>query len=277
MDVGGMLKHYRTAQGALSAPARLVAAMRVMALALMLALAGTVLPGGVQSARADTADINAAARSVVRVVIVMRDSSGYDVIGHGTGFAVTPKLIVTNAHVLAPLLEDDRLRLGIVPAQGRTGYFARIVRVAGDVDLALVELTEDASLPVSTLYSGRVEDGQDVYAVGYPANVDQALGLGEDAEIHRERGHALVGLQRLPEAVRSYRNAARLAPGDISSRYNMAEVLLVLGESDLAQSRNQEGLARWREAERALREVLGLSPGHARARNRLERLRERLP
>jgi serine protease Do len=178
MDVGGMLKHYRTAQGALSAPARLVAARRVMALALMLALAGTVLPGGVQSARADTADINAAARSVVRVVIVMRDSSGYDVIGHGTGFAVTPKLIVTNAHVLAPLLEDDRLRLGIVPAQGRTGYFARIVRVAGDVDLALVELTEDASLPVSTLYSGRVEDGQDVYAVGYPANVDQALGLG---------------------------------------------------------------------------------------------------
>ena len=57
----------------------------------------------------------------------------------------------------------------------------------------------------------------------------------------------------------------------------MAEVLLVLGESDLAQSRNQEGLARWREAERALREVLSLSPGHARARNRLERLRERLP
>ena len=109
------------------------------------------------------------------------------------------------------------------------------------------------------------------------SHFDHALGLGEDAEIHRERGHALVGLQRLPEAVRSYRNAARLAPGDISSRYNMAEVLLVLGESDLAQSRNQEGLARWREAERALREVLSLSPGHARARNRLERLRERLP
>ncbi|AKM10142.1 S1C family serine protease [Croceicoccus naphthovorans] len=129
-------------------------------------------------ARADSADINAAARSVVRVVIVLRDNSGYDVIGHGTGFAVTPTLIVTNAHVLAPLLEDDRLRLGVVPAQGRTGYFARIVRVASDVDLALIELTEQASLPVATLYTGRVEDGSDVFAVGYPANVDQALGQG---------------------------------------------------------------------------------------------------
>ena len=159
--------------------ARLAGGARGFAAALLLALAaaGSLL-GGVPAARADTADINAAARSVVRVVIVMRDASGYDVIGHGTGFAVTPTLIVTNAHVLAPLMEDDRLRLGIVPAQGRTGYFARIVRIAGEVDLALVELTEDASLPASTLYSGRVEDGQDVYAVGYPANVDQALGLG---------------------------------------------------------------------------------------------------
>lgn len=129
-------------------------------------------------AYADSADINAAARSVVRVVIVLRDNSGYDVIGHGTGFAVTPTLIVTNAHVLAPLIEDDRLRLGVVPAQGRTGYFARITRVSNEVDLALIELTEKASLPVATLYTGRVEDGSDVFAVGYPANVDDALGLG---------------------------------------------------------------------------------------------------
>lgn len=129
-------------------------------------------------AHAESADINAAARSVVRVVIVLRDAEGYDVIGHGTGFAVTPTLIVTNAHVLEPLLSDDRLRLGVVPAQGRSGYFARIARISSNVDLALIELTEKASLPVATLYSGRVEDGADVYAVGYPANVDQALGQG---------------------------------------------------------------------------------------------------
>ncbi|GGD67773.1 S1 family peptidase [Croceicoccus mobilis] len=154
------------------------AKVTIRAIVAVFLLACAMLGASPQAARADTADINAAARSVVRVVIVLKDSSGYDVIGHGTGFAVSPKLIVTNAHVLAPLLEDDRLRLGIVPAQGRTGYFARIVRVAGDVDLALVELTEDATLPVATLYTGRVEDGQDVYAVGYPANVDQAQGLG---------------------------------------------------------------------------------------------------
>lgn len=129
-------------------------------------------------AHAESADINAAARSVVRVVIVLRDEEGYDVIGHGTGFAVTPTLIVTNAHVIEPLMSDERLRLGVVPAQGRTGYFARVTRIASNVDLALIELTEKASLPVSTLYTGRVEDGADVYAVGYPANVDDALGQG---------------------------------------------------------------------------------------------------
>ncbi|WP_240704685.1 S1C family serine protease [Croceicoccus sediminis] len=157
-------------------PAKALQAFRLVLCALLLAC--SMQMAAPAPARADSADINAAARSVVRVVIVLRDSSGYDVIGHGTGFAVTPKLIVTNAHVLAPLLEDDRLRLGVVPAQGRTGYFARIVRVSSDVDLALIELTEDASLPVATLYTGVVEDGADVFAVGYPANVDEALGLG---------------------------------------------------------------------------------------------------
>jgi len=153
-----------------------IAALRLIICAVLLAC--TVQMAAPAPARADSGDINAAARSVVRVVIVLRDNSGYDVIGHGTGFAVTSKLIVTNAHVLAPLLEDDRLRLGVVPAQGRTGYFAKIVRVSSDVDLALIELTENASLPVATLYTGRVEDGADVFAVGYPANVDEALGLG---------------------------------------------------------------------------------------------------
>lgn len=153
-----------------------LACLRALLCAVLLACAlVAVVPS---SARADSGDINAAARSVVRVVIVMRDNEGYDVIGHGTGFAVSPTLIVTNAHVIAPLLDDDRLRLGVVPAQGRTGYFARIRRVSNGVDLALIELTEKASLPVSTIYTGRVEDGSDVFAVGYPANVDEALGLG---------------------------------------------------------------------------------------------------
>ncbi|MDT0575034.1 serine protease [Croceicoccus sp. F390] len=147
---------------------------------LLVMLAGAGLLASAGLARADSTDINAAARSVVRVVIVQRDASGYDVIGHGTGFAVTPKLIVTNAHVLAPLLQDPGLRLGIVPAQGRTGYFARVVKVASRIDLALVELTEDATLPPATLYARPVDDGSDVFAVGYPANVDQALGLGLD-------------------------------------------------------------------------------------------------
>lgn len=174
----------------------LLAFLRLIACALLLACTAHI--AAPSPARADSADINAAARSVVRVVIVLRDNSGYDVIGHGTGFAVTPTLIVTNAHVLAPLMEDDRLRLGVVPAQGRSGYFARIVRVSSDVDLALIELTEKASLPVATLYTGQIEDGSDVFAVGYPANVDEALGLGLDGLVSpqapvKSRGQVSAG------------------------------------------------------------------------------------
>lgn len=161
----------------MSVPRSLSALPRaLLVLAVVCALAFGALVAA--PARADSGDINAAARAVVRVVIVQRNAEGYDVIGHGTGFAVSPTLIVTNAHVVGPVLEDESLRIGVVPAQGRSGYFARIRRVSGKIDLALIELTENATLPVATLYTGTVEDGSDVYAVGYPANVDQAQGLG---------------------------------------------------------------------------------------------------
>src|SRR5690606_23213158 len=70
------------------------------ALALMLALLAPA------SVRADPADINAAARGVVRIVIV--ELSGEEVlpVSHGTGFAVAPETIVTNAHVVAEARAD---------------------------------------------------------------------------------------------------------------------------------------------------------------------------
>src|SRR5688500_3035168 len=61
-----------------------------------------LVPG---AAQADPADIDAAARGVVRVVIV--EISGDEVIpiSHGTGFAVGPERVVTNAHVVAEARE----------------------------------------------------------------------------------------------------------------------------------------------------------------------------
>jgi len=142
--------------------------------ALVAAIFCILAPAG---AGADPADIAAASRSVVRVVLISRTADGVELIGHGSGFAVAPDLVVTNAHVLAPLAEDPNVKAGIVPSQGRSGYFAKVVAFSPRNDLALLRLAEKGALPPATLFTGAVTDGEDVYAVGYPGNVDQAQGL----------------------------------------------------------------------------------------------------
>lgn len=147
---------------------------RLLALFALLVLA---LGLGPQRLAADPADIAATSRSVVRVVLITRDSGGVSLVGHGSGFAVGPDLIVTNVHVVAPLAEDSSMRVGIVPSQGKSGYFAKIVAFSPRNDLALLRLTEKGALTPAALFTGAVSDGEDVYAVGYPGNVDQAQGL----------------------------------------------------------------------------------------------------
>lgn len=143
----------------------------------LFALLASLLVLGPQRLAADPADIAAASRSVVRVVLITRNSEGVSLVGHGSGFAIAPDLVVTNAHVVAPLAEDSTMRVGIVPSQGKSGYFAKIVAFSPKNDLALLRLTEKGALSAATLFTGAVTDGEDVYAVGYPGNVDQAQGL----------------------------------------------------------------------------------------------------
>lgn len=144
-------------------------------LLLLVLLAALALRPGV--ARADPSDIAAAARSVVRVVLVAQRDGVYQLEGHGSGFAVGPDLIVTNAHVVQSARSDPSVRIGIVPPAGKGGWFARVVGLAPDKDLALLKLSEPGKLPPATLFTGAVTDGEDVFAVGYPGNVDLAQGL----------------------------------------------------------------------------------------------------
>ncbi|MBI1403033.1 MAG: trypsin-like serine protease [Porphyrobacter sp.] len=129
-------------------------------------------------AAADPADIDAAARGVVRVVLI-GDRSGEPVpISHGSGFAVSPTRIVTNAHVIQEALQDDTLRIAVVPSEGEGGTFARVVAVSPRNDLALIEIAKGAlRLPPLTLAGGAMPDLGEVSAVGYPMNVDLAQGL----------------------------------------------------------------------------------------------------
>ncbi|MEW4447510.1 serine protease [Qipengyuania sp. JC766] len=152
---------------------RLITMKRWIA-ALMLALA-TIATAG--PAMADPSDIDAAARGVVRVVIVGSDGEELFLVGHGSGFAVSPTMVVTNNHVIEEATRDPRLRVGIVPSDGAEGSFARIVSTRSESDLALLEITEGLRLPPLTLAGAVPADSSEAYAVGYPMNVDRAQGL----------------------------------------------------------------------------------------------------
>lgn len=141
--------------------------------AILALLAAALSPAAV----ADPADIAAASRSVVRVVIIESDGDRARLITHGTGFAVTPNLIVTNAHVVEELRGDDTLIAGVVPAEGRNGYPAKLVGYSPGNDLALLRIEGGGTLTPITLFPGAPADGSEVYAVGYPGNVDLAQGL----------------------------------------------------------------------------------------------------
>ncbi len=108
------------------------------------------------------------------------------------------------------------------------------------------------------------------------AHYQQALVLTADAEIYRELGNALVGLGRLNEAAQAYREAIAMRSGEAVSQFNLAEVLLVIGEQQLAQGHQAKALEQWQGARRALQTVLKLEPGHPRAQRRLQQLKERL-
>lgn len=129
------------------------------------------------AARGDPADINAAARGVVRVVIVEIDGDRIVPVSHGTGFAVGPETIVTNAHVVAEARADDELAIGIVPSEGGNAVYGRLISVSPRNDLALLGTTAPMRLPPLTIAGNAPGDIGSVTSVGYPMNVDRAQGL----------------------------------------------------------------------------------------------------
>jgi len=131
-------------------------------------------------AQADPADISAASRSVVRVVLAAKDGNKVAFVGHGSGFAVAPDKIVTNAHVVEIARQEPSVVIGIIPSQGGTSYGGRIIAYSPSKDLALIQVLDGGRLPSMAIFGGPVGDGADVVAVGYPGSVDRAQGLDLD-------------------------------------------------------------------------------------------------
>ena len=146
-------------------------------LALLLLVTTALLAG---PAQADPADISAASRSVVRVVLAAKDGSKVAFVGHGSGFAVAPDKIVTNAHVVEIARQEASVVIGIIPSQGGTSYGGKIIAYSPSNDLALIQVLDGGRLPPMTLFGGPVDDGAGVVAIGYPGSVDRAQGLDLD-------------------------------------------------------------------------------------------------
>lgn len=125
---------------------------------------------------AEPTDITAASRGVVRIVLVKLGKADAQLIGHGSGFAVTPDRIVTNAHVVAPLAEDPDMVALVIPPQGKRGFTAKVAAYSPHNDLAMLRVI-GGTVPQLTLSPMPVSDGAQVYAVGYPGSVDLAQGL----------------------------------------------------------------------------------------------------
>lgn len=142
--------------------------------ALFLAFSSVLYP-----LSADPGDVTAAARGVVRVVLIGQDGGQLVPVTHGSGFAITPTRIVTNAHVLREALADTSLRIGVVPSQGEKSAYAKVIAVSPRNDLALIEITGgNLRLPPLALAGGQDTGAMgEVVAVGYPMNVDLAQGL----------------------------------------------------------------------------------------------------
>ena len=145
---------------------------------LVLVIAATSVLTG--PAQADPADIAAASRSVVRVVLAARDGDKVAFVGHGSGFAIAPDKIVTNAHVVEIARQEPSVVIGIIPSQGGKSYGGRILAFSPSNDLALLQVQDGGRLPAMTIFGGAVADGADVVAVGYPGSVDRAQGLNLD-------------------------------------------------------------------------------------------------
>ncbi len=138
----------------------------------LFALAFAAVPASAEQ----NADVDAAARSVVRIVVTDDGSDGG--VGMGSGVAVTPTKIVTNAHVVERAVENGGF-VGVVPSEGRKRYEGKVVAYAPDIDLAVIEISNGRIEPV-VLYGGAIADGAAVAALGYPYGVDRAMASGID-------------------------------------------------------------------------------------------------
>ena len=184
---------------------------------VILALLLIIFPVAFSPALGDASDINAATRSVVRVAVFSSSDGQRSLIGHGSGVVVAPDKIITNAHVISEAEYDESVSFIIIPSEGSKTFEAKLIAASPGKDLALLQLRGDARLTPASLYSGIIGDGSDVFAIGYPANVDIALEQNEVDTLRPQtpvKTRGTVSAGRSGKAVESLLHTAPIAPGN---------------------------------------------------------------
>ncbi|KWV90678.1 serine protease [Erythrobacter sp. YT30] len=162
-------------------------------------------------ASASEADIDAASRGVVRVVIfsVGRDGS-VRFRSHGTGFAVAADKFVTNAHVIREAAQYRNVFVGVIPPRGDEPVVAKLVNYSRSRDLALIEVPDSLRLPPLTFVSNFTSENADVVAVGFPGVVDDVVGRGYEPTVSRGK----VSQQRAVRGVDHVLHSAPIGRGN---------------------------------------------------------------
>lgn len=169
------------------------------------------------TAQAETADINAASRSVVRVVVFSEVEGERKLVGHGSGVVVARDKIITNAHVVEESLYNPAMTFQIIPSQGRESYMATVIKWSPENDLALLQLETGARLNPASLFIGAVEDGSDTFAIGYPANVDIAMQYTDEDTLKPQspvRTRGTISAGRSAKAFDTLLHTAPIGPGN---------------------------------------------------------------
>lgn len=137
----------------------------------VLVVSGTL---GLESAQA--AGVEAAQRSVPRVVVAVPNGYGGDEVSLGTGFAIAPDVIATNRHVVEMAEGRDDAAIVVIGPRGEAQLQrAEIIMVGRFSDLALLRVPGADFVPL-TLTKERVSADVRVRAIGYPGVVDRMVG-----------------------------------------------------------------------------------------------------
>ena len=108
------------------------------------------------------------------------------------------------------------------------------------------------------------------------ALLERGLALGEDADALVDLGNAQVAMGQFELAAQAYRRSTRLDSSRLSTRYNLAEVLVEAGRRKAAAGDGRGAVQAWGEARQMYRWVAATAPAYRRTPERLQWLAGRL-